>query len=146
VQQLYREDRHASEASISDTLTTDALHYIRRHPVSLLHTAYWNTVRLLDLTPSIERAYAPFERYPTWLAMLSVYAFWVLLPLIVAGALTRRARAAPRALWAVPALLYLSTVFLLGMTRGRSPADPFLIMLAALAVAEAWRRLRISRA
>lgn len=146
VQQLYRQDRHASEASISDTLTTDALHYIRRHPVSLLHTAYWNTVRLLDLTPSIERAYAPFERYPTWLAMLSVYAFWVLLPLIVAGALTRRARAAPRALWAVPALLYLSTVFLLGMTRGRSPADPFLIMLAALAVAEAWRRLRISRA
>ncbi len=141
-QRLYRQNPHADEASISDTLTGDALGYIRRHPVSLLHTAYWNTVRLLDLTPSIERAYAPYERYPTWLALLSVYAFWALLPLIAAGALTRRARAAPRALWAVPVVLYLSTVFLLGMTRGRSPADPFLVMLAALAVVAAWGRLR----
>ena len=142
VQQLYLSNPHADEASISDTLTGDALGYIRRHPVSLLHTAYWNTVRLLDLTPSIERAYAPYERYPTWLALLSVYAFWALAPLIVAGALTRRARAAPRALWAVPVFLYLSTVFVLGMTRGRSPADPFLVMLAALAVVGGWGRLR----
>lgn len=148
-QQLYRQDPHADEASISQTLTSDALAYIRRHPVSLLKTAYWNTVRLLDLTPSIERAYAPFERYPTWLAMLSVYAFWLLLPLCIAGAASRSARRAPRALWACPAVLYLSTVWLLGMTRGRSPADPFLIMLAALAVVELWRALqtrRLSRA
>ncbi len=136
-QQLYAEDRHANEASISETLTREALHYIRAHPVSLLKTTYWNTVRMLDLTPSVERYFAPYERYPRWLAMLSVYAFWLLAVISIAGGLTRAARRAPRALWGCPLVIYASTVLFLGLTRGRSPADPFLIMLAALAVVAA---------
>jgi 4-amino-4-deoxy-L-arabinose transferase-like glycosyltransferase len=140
-QQLYAADPHANEASISQTLTREALHYIRGHPVSLLKTAYWNTVRMLDLTPSVERYFAPYERYPLWLAMLSVYASWALLLLCVVGILCPAARAAPAALWTCPVVLYLSTVLLLGLTRGRSPSDPFLIMLASLAVVAAWDRL-----
>ncbi len=145
-QQLYAEDPHANEASISQTLTTEALHYIRAHPVSLLKTAYWNTVRMLDLTPAVERYFAPYERYPTWLAMLSVYVFWGLALLCIAGVASGRARAAPAALWGVPVVIYLSTVLLLGLTRGRSPADPFLIMLASLGVVAAWDRLGARRA
>jgi 4-amino-4-deoxy-L-arabinose transferase-like glycosyltransferase len=140
-QQLYAADRQANEASISQQLTREALHYIRGHPVSLLKTAYWNTVRMLDLTPSVERYFAPYERYPLWLAMLSVYAAWALLLLSIVGLLGPAARAAPVALWSCPIVLYLSTVLLLGLTRGRSPMDPFLIMLASLAVVAAWDRL-----
>jgi 4-amino-4-deoxy-L-arabinose transferase-like glycosyltransferase len=134
VQRLYAANPRANEASVSAHLSSEALHYIGAHPASVLKTLYWNTVRMLDLTPSVERFFAPFEVYPTWLAMLSVYTFWALLPLCIAGALYREARAAPRAFWGVPLTLYLSGVLVLGLTRGRSPLDPFLLMLAAIAL------------
>jgi 4-amino-4-deoxy-L-arabinose transferase-like glycosyltransferase len=137
----YAADRTATEADASGRLTHEALHYIGAHPFSVVKTAYWNTVRLLDLTPGIERYLAPYEGYPRWLAMLSVYSFWALALLCIAGLLSRAARAAPLALWGCPLVIYLSTVPLLGLTRYRSPADPFLIMLAAVALMPGWQRL-----
>jgi 4-amino-4-deoxy-L-arabinose transferase-like glycosyltransferase len=134
VQQLYASSPHANEASVSAHLTSEALSYIRAHPVSVFKTLYWNTVRMLDLTPSAERFFAPYEVYPTWLAMLSVYEFWALLPLCVAGAFCRSTRAVPRAFWGIPLTLYLTGVLVLGLTRGRSPLDPFLLILAAIAL------------
>jgi 4-amino-4-deoxy-L-arabinose transferase-like glycosyltransferase len=142
VQQLYAADPHSSEASVSAHLTSEALHYVGVHPDSVLRTLYWNTVRMLDLTPSVERFFAPYEVYPTWLAMLSVYAFWALIPFCIAGALLSDARAAPRAFWGIPLALYLSGVLVLGLTRGRSPLDPFLLMLAALALVRIGQRTR----
>jgi hypothetical protein len=44
------------------------------------------------------------------------------------------ARRAPPALWGCPLVIFLSTVFLEGSTRYRSPADPFIVVLAALGV------------
>jgi hypothetical protein len=56
----------------------------------------------------------------------------------VAGALAARARRAPPWLWAVPALLFLSVVFLAVETpRYRTPLDPFVILLAAVALTAA---------
>jgi hypothetical protein len=144
VQQLYAADRRATEASVSAKLTSEALHYIGHHPASVLKTLYWNTVRMLDLTPSVERFFAPYEVYPTWLAMLSVYWFWALLALCIAGALSRPARSVPKAFWAVPLTLYVTGVLVLGLTRGRAPVDPFLLMLAALAAVQVWKRPRPS--
>ncbi len=137
----YAADRTATEADASGTLTHEALHYIRAHPVSLLKTLYWNTVRLLNLTPGLERYLAPYEGYPRSLAILSVYAFWALALLCIAGLLTGASRAAPLALWGCPLAIYLTTAPLLGLTRYRSPADPFLIMLAAAALMHGWQRL-----
>lgn len=144
VQQLYAADSHATEASVSAKLTSEALAYIGHHPASVLKTLYWNTVRMLDLTPDVERFFAPYEVYPTWLAMLSVYWFWALVPLCIVGALCRSARSAPKAFWGVPLTLYLTGVLVLGLTRGRTPMDPFLLMLAALGAVQIWKRLRPS--
>jgi hypothetical protein len=74
-----------------------------------------------------------------------MYAFWVLGLLAVAGAMTERARSAPGALWWCPVLILLSTAFFQGSTRYRSPADPFIVMLAALGlvgIREVWGRRR----
>jgi 4-amino-4-deoxy-L-arabinose transferase-like glycosyltransferase len=142
VQQLYAADPHSNEASVSAHLTSEALGYIGAHPGSVLKTLYWNTVRMLDLTPSVERFFAPYEVYPIWLAMLSVYSFWALIPLCIAGAFFRDARAAPRPFWGMPLALYLSGVLVLGLTRGRSPLDPFLLMLAAIALDRIYEAIR----
>jgi 4-amino-4-deoxy-L-arabinose transferase-like glycosyltransferase len=129
----------ANEAQVSSHLTTMALDYIRAHPGSVPATVYWNTLRLLNLTGSgVERAFAGGEGYPVWLAVASVYAFWVLLALALLGAIRGAARRAPLALWACPLVVVLTTVPLLGLTRYRAPIDPFLLPLAAAALLALW--------
>jgi 4-amino-4-deoxy-L-arabinose transferase-like glycosyltransferase len=137
----------ANEVLVSSTLTHEATHYIRQHPTSLITTFYWNTLRLLNLTgPDVERAFAGGEGYPLWLAVLSVYALWVLLALCLVGLSRRALRAAPLALWGCPLVIWLTTAPLLGLTRYRSPADPFLIFVAALALVAGWDRAAPLRA
>ncbi|HWF51030.1 MAG TPA: hypothetical protein VG294_10355 [Solirubrobacteraceae bacterium] len=56
--------------------------------------------------------------------------------LAAVGTMSARAREAPRWLWIAPLLLYLSVVFINAETpRFRAPLDPFLLVLAALALA-----------
>jgi hypothetical protein len=45
-----------------------------------------------------------------------------------------RARGSPLWLWAIPILLFLSTAPILGNPRYRASIDPFLVLLAALAI------------
>jgi hypothetical protein len=72
-----------------------------------------------------------------------VLCFWVVAGLALAGALTSRARRAPPYVWLVPALMFLSVVFLVVETpRYRTPIDPFLVLLAAAALASGWERVR----
>ncbi len=135
-----------NEAQISARLQSRAIDYVRGHPGSLARTAYWTALRLLDLTGTgFERTLAPFEGFPRGLTEWSVYGFWLLALLALAGAFTRAARAAPRALWGCPAVLLASMLLLFGTTRYRVPADPFLVMLAALALQAAHRRVPRSR-
>jgi 4-amino-4-deoxy-L-arabinose transferase-like glycosyltransferase len=136
-----------NEAQVSAHLQSDALHYIEHHPASVLKTAYLSARRLLNIEgPLLEEVFAYGEGYPLRLAQYSVYAFWVVLALALLGALTRAARRAPSAFWWCPALILLSTVFFEGLTRYRAPADPFFLMLAALAVMTAARRHRHAEA
>ncbi|MGI8904144.1 MAG: ArnT family glycosyltransferase [Solirubrobacteraceae bacterium] len=131
------------EAQISDRLQRAGLHFIGAHPAYPAKVALWNTIRLLDLSgPGLERDSAATNAYPPGLAVLSVYAFWLLGLLALVGALTRAARRAPWSFWACPLVLLASAVMLIGSTRYRSPADPFLIVLAALGCSVAWGRLR----
>jgi hypothetical protein len=88
---------------------------------------------LLNLTgPRLERDFAYGEGYPPGLAVASVYTFWIVLGLAIAGAFTTAIRRAPLALWGCPALVLLTTMVLLGLTRYRSPADPFFLLAATL--------------
>jgi hypothetical protein len=76
----------------------------------------------------------------------NVYCFWLFGLLAVAGAFTRAARRTPWFVWAFPALMYLSVVFLVIETpRYRTPLDPFVVLLAALALVAAGRRVAARR-
>ena len=98
--------------------------------------AFWTTRRLLELggLDWARHTYGTVSVEPGW-ANAGIIVFWVVALLAVAGAFTVRARRTPLFVWAIPALMYLSVVFLVVETpRYRSPIDPFVILLAALAV------------
>jgi 4-amino-4-deoxy-L-arabinose transferase-like glycosyltransferase len=143
LRQVLARDPHANESQISSRLNTTALNYVKANPASVVKAALWNTLRLFDLTGTgFEQWAAPYEAYPPWLSELSVYAFWLLLPFMVVGAFTVGARAAPVAFWLCPVVILLSSVLLIGATRYRSPADPFLLMLGCLGLLSLLERRR----
>ena len=77
-------------------------------------------------------------------AVIGVVSFWVLLALAIAGLFTAVRREAPGWLWAFPVLYWLSITFVNVETpRFREPIDPFLVLLAACAVATAARRVLV---
>ena len=79
---------------------------------------------------------------PARAAGIGVVSFWVLLALAIAGLFTAVRREAPGWLWAFPVLYWLSITFVNVETpRFREPIDPFLVLLAACAVATAAQRL-----
>jgi 4-amino-4-deoxy-L-arabinose transferase-like glycosyltransferase len=142
----FRQRPGANEAQVSGKMLSDGLSYISDHPGSLLRTAYWTFLRLFNFQgPGFEHYAAPFEAYPPALAEISVFAFWVVLALAIAGAFTHAVRAVPKAVWGCAAVILLSCLLLEGSTRYRSPADPFFVLAAAPAVLAGWRRWRARR-
>lgn len=134
------------EAHLSARLDRDGVNYIEAHPAYPLKVAYWTTLRLLDLAGTgFERWEATYEAYPPEMAVISMYAFWALAIVAIAGAFTRAARRAPWAFWCCPLLLLLSTVLVIGATRYRVPADPFFVMLAALGLIRVTASVRSRR-
>jgi 4-amino-4-deoxy-L-arabinose transferase-like glycosyltransferase len=139
---LYAKVGRTNEATLEAEVRHRAQRYALHHPLYVAQVAFWTTVRGLDLdgldwarhtagTVSIE---------PAW-ARRGVYCFWVVAALALAGAFTRLARRTPWFVWAFPALMYLSVVFLVIETpRYRTPMDPFIVLLAALALVAAGRR------
>jgi 4-amino-4-deoxy-L-arabinose transferase-like glycosyltransferase len=132
-----------NEAELEKKLRHRAERYALHHPLYVGEVVFWTTVRGFDLdgldwarhtasTVSIE---------PKW-ANRGVYCFWLFALLAIAGAFTAAARRGPWYVWAFPALMYLSVVyFVIETPRYRTPIDPFIVMLAALALVAAGRRL-----
>ena len=80
---------------------------------------------------------------PARAAGIGVVSFWVLLAAAIAGLFTAVRHEAPRWLWAFPVLYWLSIAFVNVETpRFREPIDPFLVLLAACALATAAHRVR----
>jgi 4-amino-4-deoxy-L-arabinose transferase-like glycosyltransferase len=131
---IFNRIRSTSEPVLEKQLREASLRFIREHPGYVLTVAYWTTRRMLDLAGlnwSIHTA-STVSATRGW-AIAGVICFWIFALLALAGAFTRRARAAPLWLWAVPALMYLSVVFLVVETpRYRTAIDPFIVLLAAL--------------
>jgi 4-amino-4-deoxy-L-arabinose transferase-like glycosyltransferase len=137
---LYDQVGSIPEPTLERELRHAALQYIADHPGYLGTVAFWTTRRLLDLggidwaehtasTVSVEKGWAD----------AGIVCFWVFGLLALAGAFTARARRTPWFVWAVPVLMYLSVVLLVVETpRYRSPIDPFIVLLAALALT-GWR-------
>jgi 4-amino-4-deoxy-L-arabinose transferase-like glycosyltransferase len=133
-----------SEAERSSALTAEALHYVRGHPDSVPRAIVANTSRLLELDTEA-RAILAGAAGSRALAHVSIVGFAVFALLAAAGAATRRARSAPRFVWLVPVALLCSVVpFAVNFSRFRAPLEPFLILLAALAVCTAVARPRLA--
>jgi hypothetical protein len=137
-----------SEVQLGAKLQSQALDYIRAHPLAPLDAGWHNTMRMFELEGSLAwRASAAAIGLDTGVARVGVWSFWALCLLALAGMFTRAARAAPRWLWAIPLLYALTIVFVNVETpRFREPIDPFLILLAGCAVSAALGQLGLGGA
>ena len=136
---LARAAPHYDEVGLSDLLQSRALDYISAHPSSPLDVGFHNTLRMFELegTFAWHASYAAIG-LPASAAGIGVVSFWVLLAVAIAGWFTAVRREAPGWLWAFPVLYWLSITFVNVETpRFREPIDPFLVLLAACAVATA---------
>jgi 4-amino-4-deoxy-L-arabinose transferase-like glycosyltransferase len=147
-QHIVRHWRQIPEPTFDRQLRAAALRYIGDHPTYVAKVAIWNTARMLDLAGLgwSQHTASTIGIGPRW-ADAGVVCFWLFALLAVAGALRRRL---PGHVAAVPALLFLSVVFLAVETpRYRTGIDPFVVMLAGVAVVALsdavrplWRRAR----
>jgi 4-amino-4-deoxy-L-arabinose transferase-like glycosyltransferase len=128
--------RRVGEAKLERELRAAALRFAADHPAYVADVAFWNTRRALDLAGlGWSRHTASTVSVPPGWADAGVFTFWTVAALALAGALTARARRIPLHVAAVPALLYLSVVFLAFETpRYRTGIDPFVVLLAAVAL------------
>jgi hypothetical protein len=116
-----------------------SLRYMAGHPGYVASVGVRNTWRLSGLSGSDWwQLSGRTLSLPHWTATFSALGSLAYLALAVAGAFTAAARSAPRWLWLMPALMLLSVVFVVGEMRFRAQIDPFLVLLAALALT-AWR-------
>ena len=133
---IFNRVRETNEAVLEKELRSASLEYISDHPGSPFKVAYWTSRRMLDLGGwdwAIHTAGTVSAGKRAGAA--GIICFWVFALLAIGGAFTRRAREAPLWLWSVPVLMYLGVVFLVVETpRYRMAIDPFVIMLAALAL------------
>jgi 4-amino-4-deoxy-L-arabinose transferase-like glycosyltransferase len=139
--------RQIPEATMEKKLRAAALDFAADHPGYVAKVVFWNTARALDLAGLrwARHTASTISAGPGW-ADAGVLTFWLVAALAIAGALSDRARRMPVYVLAVPALLYLSVVFLAFETpRYRTGIDPFIVILAALALVAGWERLTARR-
>ena len=139
----YRRIRRTPEAELEQTLRAASLAYVGQHPGYVGTVAYWNTVRTLELAGlRRSRATAAVIGISRGWSDAGVVCFWLVAALALAGALTASARRTPAWVWLVPVLMFLSVVFIVVETpRYRTAVDPFIVLLAAMALVSLHARL-----
>lgn len=144
---LIERNRDLNEIELGRKLRTAAREFALEHPGYVVTVAFHNTLRLFNLAGAdYERQVAEGDYgLGTKWAKLMTYGLWPFLVLASVGAFMPAARRAPRWVWGVPVLM-LSTVVILATNRFRASIDPFILMLAALALASAARRVNDRRA
>jgi hypothetical protein len=131
----------AREAAISSQLGASARRYLGEHPTAVLGVLRWNSIRMLALDPSREQAAIRYDfGVGPVTAQLAVVMLLIVGALAAVGILMRAARSPPLAFWLIPVVLWVSTAAIQSGMRFRSPIDPFLIMLASLALTAGWSR------
>jgi 4-amino-4-deoxy-L-arabinose transferase-like glycosyltransferase len=158
-------DRHGiDEATIDATLRTDATRFAWQHPGYVAEATGANLMRLFYLSgdsvvglgdrPVTQRGIGSGSSLIERLGLAAAVAF-ALVGVVEIARSQRRSKADRRAptvprgpwfLWAVPILLLAAAAPVNGLPRYRLPADPFLLILAAVGVAFAWDRVAALRA
>jgi 4-amino-4-deoxy-L-arabinose transferase-like glycosyltransferase len=128
------------EPVLETKLRAAALRYAADHPAYVGEVAFWNSARALDLAGMSwsRHTASTISIGPRW-ADAGVVTFWLFAALAIAGAFTARGGRTPPYVAAVPALLFLSVAFLAFETpRYRTGIDPFIVMLASVALLAGW--------
>jgi 4-amino-4-deoxy-L-arabinose transferase-like glycosyltransferase len=139
-------ERGSSDAKLDSQLRAAAFHYIGEHPGYLWEVLRWNTVRLFDLAGFGESHIGGGTiGIGPRASDIATVSFWTLALMGLCGAFTRAARRVPKSFWLLPVAWYLSVVFFNAETpRFRIAIDPYLILLAALALCAATRVVGVS--
>lgn len=149
------------EAEVDSILRREAREFAWQHPGYVAEVFAWNLSRMFELTGGsvVGRRGDPVDDRgigsATPCAERAGLAVAVLLALVGAFALLRapggKARNLPRwpglprgplFLWLLSGLIIVMTAFLNGLPRDRLPADPFLLILAAIGLTVLWDRGR----
>ena len=132
------------EVEVADHLMNAVREYVWNNPEHVVVAGFWNGLRFLSLDDpvDVERRNAFFSGQPQGLAEISVYAFWLLALIALAGCFTSRARRLPGFVWILPPLFMLSVMFVFGMARYRVVIEPIVILLGTVALVAAWQRFR----
>ena len=139
--------RGVTEADINGELSRRGREYILDHPGYAIEATALNTWRLMNpvALPSLTDASYDAFSVPGWLRPLATWGYVLVAALAVVGLViaVRRHRVGPLWMWTIPVLLALSFAILNGDPRYRTTVDPFLIMLAGIAIADLAARLRL---
>ena len=112
-----------------------AVGYMASHPFYVLRVMTRNTLRLAELTePSDWRAAGAGMDMPAAAGVLTSAWIWLVLVLAIAGLALGAARRAPPFLWLTAGLMYLSAAVVISGVRFRMPLEPFVVMLAGVAL------------
>jgi len=132
--------RDLTETERQRELLDRALAYAADHPGYVVVAAAHNARRMLGLDPSWWRANGRSLSLAPDTAVVATIVFLLVALVAIGGAFTARARAVPLWVWAVPALLFAVTIPSGSELRYRAPLEPFVIVLAALALVAVWER------
>lgn len=128
-----------SEGELYEALQQRTREYIEENPSSLVKALYYNGItRFWDLR-SLDDALAevPFHARTRSVATVGIIMYWILLVLAVAGLTLAWRQGRRRLVLAVAALVVAATLLYTteGTTRYRAPLEPFIVVLAAAAIA-----------
>lgn len=149
------------EAEVDAILRREAREFAWQHPGYVAEVFAWNLLRMFELAGGsvVDRADEPVEDRgigsatpPAERVALAVVALLCLvgtLALITSRPSQAGSRGeapglprGPLFFWLLPTLIIVMTAFLNGLPRDRLPADPFLLILAAIGATVLWDRAR----
>lgn len=150
VAHLYAQPHGVDEAQLDKAFRDDALDYMTAHPRAVVVSVWLDTLRLLDLGKAhtfVSRTSYRELGLPGWLQRPATICAQLIAALALLALLARAARRlsyplGPTWFWLLPLLAALLTVPFGGNPRKRLPLDPFLILLASLALCTIFESLR----
>jgi hypothetical protein len=136
----FKQDPPPTEAELDRQLGSAAVAFARDHPSYVPRVFFWGVIRLFDLGGTRDAvSLAALVPYPVGLARVAVYSSYAIYALALSAVVLRLTRRSPRAIRAIPILMCLMTISTGATMRYRASIEPFLVLAASTAVAEAVR-------
>jgi hypothetical protein len=145
---LTRRIRNLDEVARDQLGRSLTVRFIRAHPAFPVQVAWGNSLRLLELGGRWRTRFGArtIDVSPR-AAVVGAVELWIVAGLALIGGAVAVRRRLPGWLIALPVILWIATVLVQSETpRFRAPLDPFLLLLAACAIATLWECVRTRRA